>query len=275
MGVHRWLASGIQSSGRKGGHVQRLRYLQKPSIGIALLIAQVLKAAYRKDLPSLENQDPSGVFGSPQSPPLRLVVIGDSSVTAPGVEPLDAAWPRQIALHLAERFYVELHSVAVGGSKARDVLAGQLADAIAFRPDIAVISVGANDAMRGIPLSRFEREYDKILAEITKHVPGVAVSGVGDLGSIPRLPALARSLIRIRGRSFDRAVRRVTARYPGVLKTHTWSSGWNEFRTNPDEVFAGDLFHASAYGHRIYTNAAMPAVKALVERLTKEQQTGT
>ncbi|MCP4963990.1 MAG: SGNH/GDSL hydrolase family protein [bacterium] len=252
-----------------------LRYLRKPSIGVALFVMQVLRAAYRKDLPSLENQDPSGVFGDPASPPLRLVVLGDSSVTSPGVEPLDASWPRQIAHRLAEQFHVELHSVAVGGSKACDVLTSQLADAIAFQPDIAIISVGANDAMRGVPLARFDREYDKILAQMAKHVPGIAVSGVGDLGSIPRLPALARSLIRIRGRSFDRAIRRVTARYPGVLKTHTWSSGWNEFRTNPEEAFAGDLFHASAYGHRIYANAAMPAVNALVERLTEEEATGS
>ncbi|MCP4309419.1 MAG: SGNH/GDSL hydrolase family protein [bacterium] len=252
-----------------------LRYLRKPSIGVALFVMQVLRAAYRKDLPSLENQDPSGVFGDPASPPLRLVVLGDSSVTSPGVEPLDASWPRQIAHRLAEQFHVELHSVAVGGSKACDVLTSQLADAIAFQPDIAIISVGANDAMRGVPLARFDREYDKILAQMARHVPGIAVSGVGDLGSIPRLPALARSLIRIRGRSFDRAIRRVTARYPGVLKTHTWSSGWNEFRTNPEEAFAGDLFHASAYGHRIYTNAAMPAVNALVERLTEEEATGS
>ena len=92
------------------------------------------------------------------------------------------------------------------------------------------------------------------------------VSGIGDLGSIPRLPALARSIIRIRGRSFDRAVRRVVGRYPQVVKTNTWSPGWQEFLTNPDDVFAGDLFHASAYGHRIYTNAAMPAVEELVTR---------
>ena len=185
--------------GTKGADVPHLRYLRKPSIGVALLVVQVLRAAHRKDLPSLKNQDPSGVFGDPQAPLLRLVVMGDSSVTSPGVEPLDASWPRQIAHRLGEQFRVELHSVAVGGSKACDVLTDQIAEAIAFRPDIAIVSVGANDAMRGTPLSRFEREYDEILSQMTKHVPGIAVSGVGDLGSIPRLPALARSLIRIRG----------------------------------------------------------------------------
>lgn len=247
-----------------------LRYLLKPFIAIAVLMTQVLRAAHRKDLPSLENQDPSGVFGDPNGPQLRLVVIGDSSVTAPGVEPLDASWPRQVALRLSDRFCVELCSVAVGGSKARDVLDTQLDAAIALHPDMAIISVGANDAMRGTRLPRFEREYNQILARLAPHVPGIAVSGVGDLGSIPRLPALARSFIRIRGRSFDRAVRRVVAKYPGVVKTNPWSPGWNEFRTNPDEVFAGDLFHASAYGHRIYTEAAMPAVEILVERLSQD-----
>ena len=243
-----------------------LRLVRKPLFAILLLVAQVLKAAHRKDLPSLENQDPSGFFGDPNRPPLRIVVLGDSSVTAPGVEPLDAAWPRQIAHRLSDRFYVELFSVAAGGSKTRDVIAKQLQPAIAAEADIAVVSVGANDALRATPLRRFEREFRQIVDQLDHHLPGVAVSGIGDLGSIPRLPVMARSIIRIRGRSFDRAVRRVVAEYPGVLKTNTWSPGWNEFLTNPDDVFAGDLFHASAYGHRIYANAAMPAVEELVER---------
>lgn len=247
--------------------------MKKPLLGFGLFTVQVFRAARRKDLPTLENQDPSGIFGNPGAPLLRVVVIGDSSVTAPGVEPLDAAWPRQVSFRLADRFRVELRSVAVGGSKARDVLATQLDAAIEFQPDIAVISVGANDALRGTPLPRFEREFREILAGLTPHVPGIAVSGVGDLGSIPRLPAMARALVRIRGRSFDRAIRRVVVDYPGVTKTNTWSPGWNEFRTNPDQVFAGDLFHASAYGHRIYTEAAMPAVEALVERLREETRT--
>lgn len=253
--------------------MRSLRYLKGPLLGFGLFAVQVVRAARRKDLPTLENQDPSGLFGNPGAPLLRVVVIGDSSVTAPGVEPLDAAWPRQVCFRLADRYRVELRSVAVGGSKARDVLATQLDAAIEFQPDIAVISVGANDALRGTPLPRFEREFREILAGLTPHVPGIAVSGVGDLGSIPRLPAMARALVRIRGRSFDRAIRRVVVDYPDVTKTNTWSPGWNEFRTNPDQVFAGDLFHASAYGHRIYTEAAMPAVEALVERLRGEIRT--
>jgi lysophospholipase L1-like esterase len=246
--------------------MSQLRRLHKPLLGICVLAAQLLYAGHRKDLPSLQNQDPSGTFGDDTLPGLRIVVLGDSSVTAPGVVPLDACWPRGVARHLADRYRVELVSVAVGGAKTRDVIADQIQPAVAANPDIAFLSVGANDALRGTPLSRFEREYHEIVAQLRQHIPGIAVSGIGDLGSIPRLPAPARSIVRIRGRSFDKAVRRVTAGFPDVVKTDTWSPGWEEFLTNPQQVFAGDLFHASAYGHRIYTQAAIPAVEVLIER---------
>ncbi len=244
--------------------MSRFRFIRKPLLALVLFGVQVYKAGHRKDLPSFQNQDPTGQFGDPANPPLRMVVLGDSSVTAPGVDPLDAAWPRQIAIGLSDRFRVDLLSVAVGGAKIRDVLATQVERAISFGPDIAFISAGANDALRATPMPRFEREYRQVLGRLHGNVPRVAVSGIGDLGSIPRLPALARSIIRIRGRSFDRAVRRIVHEYPGVVKTNTWSPGWEEFVTNPEQVFAGDLFHASAYGHRIYTRAALPAVEQLL-----------
>ena len=244
--------------------MSQLRFLKTPIVVLVALVTQVYRAGHRSDLPSFGNQDPTGDFGSADSPVLRIAVIGDSSVTAPGVFPLDAAWPRQIARHLAGDYRVELRSVAVGGSKTRDVIASQLERAIALDPDMVFVSVGANDALRATPLGRFEREFRQIVSRLYETVPRIAVSGIGDLGSIPRLPAIARSIIRIRGRSFDRAVRRVAAEFPSVVKTNTWSPGWEEFLTNPEEVFAGDLFHASAYGHGIYTRAALPAVEALL-----------
>jgi lysophospholipase L1-like esterase len=229
-----------------------------------VLAGQVMYAGHRRDLPSLENQDPSGWFGAIDNPVLRVALLGDSSVTAPGVEPLDAAWPRQLAQYLSDRYRVELCTVAVGGSKVRDVLAGQVEAAVAAAPHIAIVSVGANDALRATPIPRFERDYDTIIRQLAAAIPGVAVSGVGDLGIIPRLPALARAVARIRARSVDRAIARVVSRYPKVLKTDTYSAGWDDFYGHPDKVFAADLFHASAYGHRTYAAAMVPAVEALL-----------
>jgi hypothetical protein len=107
-----------------------------PAAAAAFVVVQVLRAAHRTDLPSFSNQDPSGLFGDPASPRLRIVALGDSSITSPGVEDLDNTWIRRLARSQADRHHVELIALAVGGSKARDVVEGQLDEAVRLRPDV-------------------------------------------------------------------------------------------------------------------------------------------
>ncbi len=240
------------------------KILRPPLAAGALLAGQIARAAYRDDLPSLENQDPSGVFGDPASKPLTIVYLGDSSVTSPGVEPLDKAWPRQVAVHLAERFYVNAVSVAVGGSKARDVLDSQVDEALQHEPDIAYVVVGSNDALRGTPVARFEEDFDSVVANLHADVPSVGLSGIGDLGTIPRLPHLARGVARIRGRAVDRAVTRVAAKYPRAIKSNVWTVMHHVFGNDP-EMFGGDQFHASASGHSAFATVGRPVADELVD----------
>ncbi len=235
---------------------------------LVALVGPVLHAVHRSDLPSLDNQDPSGAFGAEDAPLLRIAVLGDSSVTAPGVVPLDACWVRRLALGLADRYRVEVCSIAVGGSKARDVLATQVAAAIATRPHIALVSVGANDALRATPLRRFEAEIDQILTTLCAAGIAVGISGIGDLGTIPRLPNVPRRAARIRGRMIDRAVRRAARRHPGVLKSDTWGPGWKPFVSgDPAVIFAPDMFHASAEGHAIYAASMQVVLDGLLEQV--------
>lgn len=242
-----------------------------PLSAVALLVGEVLAAAHRRDLPGLSNQDPSGVFGSPDLRPLRVVALGDSSITAPGVDPLDACWVRRLANHISDRHRVELISVAVGGSKARNVLAEQIDAAIDHEPDVCIVSVGANDAVRATPVARYEDELNQIVHALHDVSAGVLVSGIGDLGVIPRLPTPGRAYCRIRGRSFDRAVARVVSRYSRAHKTATWGALWEPFAHHEETgVFAPDLFHASAEGHRIFAHAAIP----VMERILAERRAG-
>lgn len=243
-----------------------LRAARMPLTGAAILAGQVLHAAHRPDMPGLPDQDPSGVVGDPGAPLLRVVMLGDSSITGPGVVPVDAIWPRALAGRLGHRYRFELISLASGGSKARDVITNQLPDALTTSPDLAFVSVGANDALRGTPLRQFEAEMREILGQLAAVTCGVGVSGIGDLGTLPRLPTLARGIGRIRGRSFDRAIARAAAVYPTVVKTMTWGPQWRLFETgDPDELFAADRFHAAARGHALFADAFIPVVETLLE----------
>ncbi len=247
------------------------KILRPPLVAGTVLAGQMARAILRDDLPSLENQDPSGVFGDPGAPPLRLVFLGDSSITAPGVEPLDHSWPRQMAMHMGRSYRVEAQSYAVGGSKARDVLSDQVDAAIASDPDIAYVAVGSNDALRGTPVARFETEFDKVVARLYDHVPAIGLSGIGDLGTIPRLPELARGIARVRARAIDRAIARVAARYPRTIKSWVWDVMAIDFAQRP-ECFAGDLFHASAEGHLAFATVGTPMADRLMQSLEENER---
>ncbi|MFQ5554608.1 MAG: GDSL-type esterase/lipase family protein [Acidimicrobiia bacterium] len=246
------------------GLVRRL--LKRGVVGFTVLTGQVMHAAHRRDLPSFQNQDPSADLGNPANPRLRIVLMGDSSMTAPGVYPLDLCWPRRLAHDLTDRYFVELRSVAIGGSKAADILRDQIEAALAFEPHMVLISVGANDALRAVPVASYERDLGEIVRRLSADVEAIGLSGIGDLGSLPRLPEIPRAWARVRGRSFNRALQRVAHRY-GAPKSETWGPIWRPFSEGDLRVFADDRFHASAEGHAIFAMAMRPVVEALVEKL--------
>jgi lysophospholipase L1-like esterase len=228
-----------------------------PVAGAAFVVSQVLRAAHRSDLPSFPNQDPTGTFGDPDAPRLRIVALGDSSITAPGVAQLDNVWIRRIALGLALRYRVELIALAVGGSKAQDVIEGQLDEAVRLRPDIAVVSVGANDSLRGVRKPSFEQGLHHIVARLEEVSHAIVVLGMGDLGSIPRLPPTIRPYVSRRGRVFDALCSRVADAHPKAIKVFTkgrMSSAFWEDRS----LFAPDQFHAGDEGHAVFAQEAMP-----------------
>ncbi|HLE38972.1 MAG TPA: SGNH/GDSL hydrolase family protein [Acidimicrobiia bacterium] len=241
----------------------RKAVLAVPVAAAAVVATQVLRASRRPDLPSYPNQDPSGRFGDPSLPGLRIVALGDSSITAPGVADLDNVWIRRVAHALSDRYHVDLVSLAVGGSKARDVLEGQLAEAIRMRPDVAVVSVGANDALRGVHPERYRQHLLTIVTRLSATGAGVLVFGLGDLGSIPRLPPSLRRWMSHRSNVFDRVCREVVVAVPRAVKVYTRGRSSAAFFEDPG-LFAGDQFHAGDGGHELFAADALEAMEAAI-----------
>ncbi len=235
-----------------------------PAAGLAFIAGQIYYAGHRKDLPSHKNQDPTATFGHPGAIKLRVVALGDSSITCPGVENLDHCFVRRIAIHLSDRFFVDLRSVAVGGSKARDVLDEQLEPAIALEPDLAIVSVGSNDAIRGTPVGRYEAELYTIVDTLHIHAKAVAVMGVGDLGTIPRLPSSLRPILTWRARAIDNAVSRVVEQFERVARSDNWGRMSVAFGSRDPALWAPDRFHASNLGHAAFAEESIPAVEEVL-----------
>lgn len=225
--------------------------------------AQYWYVAHRP-LPSFHDLDASGEFGPDTTPEARIVLLGDSTVTGPGLESCTDLWSHQVARRLALEHRVRLLSVAVGGSRARDVLVRQLPDALKLEPHLAVISVGANDAMHGSPLRRVEADLDAIAAAFGEAGTGVVLSGLGDLGNIPRLRFPLKVLASMRSRAVDRIHARVAARHGHVVKVPIAQRSDEFFRSA--DVFCPDLFHPNRAGHAVWADAAYPVIAAALGR---------
>ncbi|MET0908976.1 MAG: GDSL-type esterase/lipase family protein, partial [Ilumatobacteraceae bacterium] len=160
----------------------------------------------RRPLPSLTGIDASGRIGGTSSEtPLRVVALGDSTLTGPGIDdPRDIWLPRALA-HLDVPGGVELISLAVGGSCAVDV-AARVDEAIELDPDLVVIAVGCNDVIHSTPTRRFTATLDSVIGRLHRADVVVAVANIGDLGTIARLVWPLSILVSVRSSSIRRAI---------------------------------------------------------------------
>jgi len=229
--------------------------------GAVILGAEAAYAVLRP-YPRMAEFDPSGMFGDPASPPLRVAVLGDSSVTAPGVDGPNEIWVSLISNRIAETNHVTLRSVAVSGSRAEDLLREQLEPTLEFDPDLVIVSVGANDVIKGVGLKVFERNLDALVAALSKTGAIVVLSGVGDIGTIPRLKPPLRNVMTRRSARFDRVHHLVAARHDAHVVEHRNDDPtiWYSDRA----LWSPDLFHVSAAGHKRWADSTWGVVAPLL-----------
>lgn len=221
--------------------------------GAGGLAAQVYYAGHRR-LPHSPDLECSGAFGHPDGAPVRIVALGDSVLTGAGLRRPADMWLRQAVHRLPYRYRIDLRVLARGGARVREVRDRQLPAALEAAPDIAVVSGGANDLLRGVPA----RLIQSRLAEVAEGLSGVAervfFMGIGDLGSIPRAPQPLAAFLTWRSRRGNRAHRRMERIHPKITTLSMWEGVSQAFRADPG-LFCPDLFHPTADGHRLWADA--------------------
>lgn len=215
-------------------------------------------------LPHFDDLDPSGTYGDPAGEPLAMTVLGDSSVTAPGLGSGAESWIAQLATGLPRR--TTLRSFAKGGSRVRDVLENQLVPALACETDLFVVAVGANDTLHGTAARRFRTDLRTVLTELSHEAPVVSL-GVGDLSVIPRIPATLRALLRWRCGVIDRVHGEVAESLDRVVRIPVREVADPSFAVARDELFTADMFHPNHFGHTLWAAMFKPFVSETIGSL--------
>lgn len=214
-------------------------------------------------------------YDTPGEPPLRLLMLGDSTAAGQGVHRAGQTPGALLASGLAavaER-PVRLRNVALPGARSDDLerqVGLALADP-AELPDICVIMIGANDVTHRMPPTRSVRYLAAAVRRLRTAGAEVVVGTCPDLGTIEPVQQPLRWLAR-------RASRQLAAAQTiGVVEQggRTVSLGdllGPEFAANPRELFGPDSYHPSAEGYATAAMAVLPTVCAALGLWPAEEE---
>lgn len=178
---------------------------------------------------------------------IKLLALGDSTMQAIG-----ATSPMKGVVGLAAKRITELTSRPVHitnfsktGGKIADVVNDQLPKSQGIKADIVIVSVGANDSTKQTDLAEFERDYQAMLSGLPR--------GKTMLGGVPfvkhrdKYEAVVQKLAKASG-------------LPVAPIYETMVPYKNDWTT-----YAGDFFHPSGKGYRLWFKAFSP----IIERILK------
>ncbi len=231
---------------------------------VSFLGVQLVWIVHRR-LPTLTEVDLSSrIFGAADSGSVRVVALGDSTLTGPGLSDPSKIWLSQAICLLAPVFDVELISLAVGGSRVADI-GGQIERVVELGPALVVLNVGANDVLHGTPHRRFIADFDALLTSLVERVPVVAVTNIGDLGTVARAPRPLSNALRIRSRSFSGAIERIVAAHDQAVLLDVTPA---DIFFGTRDMFGDDLYHASEIGHFRWAEATTSGLRVAFDRLS-------
>jgi acyl-CoA thioesterase I len=184
-----------------------------------------------------------------------IVALGDS-LTAGYQLPPDASFPSQLEKALTSRgANVKVINAGVSGDTAADGLA-RLDWSLPDNADAAIVELGANDSLRGIPVSETTRVLDSLLAKLKERKLPVLIAGM----EAPRnwgpdyVTAFRAMYVDLAGK-YDAAL------YPFFLDGVALDSGL----TLPDGL------HPTAKGVGRIVERILPSVEDLIARVKKKR----
>ena len=254
------------SPGYRPGVIRPRRSFRRAVTGVAgLTVAAAFVLAAEIQLARTEPRlAPVDLDLDVDGPGPRMVWVGDSTAAGVGASAAGEALPRQVAAGLGHP--VSVHVLAVSGATVADVLRHQVARAAALRPDVVLVSVGANDTTHLTARGEFRRDYGELVSRLSGSAgaatsagargPEVVVLGVPDMGAIPRLAQPLRAVAGWRGEHLDAEIAAVAAA-SGARYVDIAGSTGPAFRRHPDRYFAGDRYHPSDAGYALWARAVV------------------
>lgn len=201
---------------------------------------------------------PSTGIAAGARPPLRVLVLGESTAAGVGSETHEEGLAGQFARAVAARAGRAVRWRAVGrvGATARCARERLVPGLPAEPVDLLVVALGINDVLRQRAPRAWAADLERLVDAVRERVGPVPVvlAGVPPAGRFPALPQPLRALLGLRAAALDREAARLARRLPGVVHVPAELPAGEHF-------FAADRFHPSPAGYRVWAEALAEPVE--------------
>ncbi len=195
----------------------------------------------------------AGVVSGCQQKTLTILALGDSLTAGYGLA-ADEAFPVQLEAHLRMRGYrVRLINAGVSGDTTEDGLL-RLESALHCRPDLAIVELGANDALQMLDV----RQAKANLAAILSRMQSAGIPVI--LAGMKAPPYLGAAYVA----AFDPIFPQLAEQF-GVPLYPFFLAGV----AGRPELNLADGIHPTAAGIEIIVSSILPLVEQELERLNR------
>jgi lysophospholipase L1-like esterase len=232
---------------------------------IGLIGVELVLLTRREFLPMDPGYRIDSRVGPPTGIPLRLAVLGDSTVAGVGSPTERESLPVLIANRMATATGrpVEVRGFGVSGARTATVLRDQL-PRLEGRYDAIVLIVGSNDATHATPWPAFRKQAEAMLRRATEVASVVVLAGTPRFHANEIIPEPLRTMVdRYSGVLRAEQVAAVEA-VPGARFVDLAAEASPRFLGVP-EATSSDGFHPSPVGYGFWADALAPALIAGLE----------
>lgn len=182
--------------------------------------------------------------------PIRVLMIGDSSVAGVGVEDFDDCLSGQLPRMLSQKSGRPIEQRTCGNNSAT---AGQILNHVVpnlehAEYDFIILNIGVNDSKNYHSGRRFKKEFGGLLYALNTKFPGSKIiwQGLIDLAVIPILPSPLNKVLSIR----SRILRQIGVQLCRERLAYAPDTQWQPIPEN----WSIDGFHASAKGYESWAD---------------------
>ena len=200
-------------------------------------------------------------------PPLRLLILGDSSAAGVGASHQDHALVGQL-LHALKLSYkaIDWWIIAKNNATCKSTLK-HLKKRPTQQFDVVVTSLGINDTSSGVAQQTFERELQELvdLLRDKYQAQSVVLSGLPQVSRFPNLPRPVRWYLGSKASAMDTGIQKIAQ-----VKDCEYL---DLSIINEQRLLASDGFHPGHDAYKIWGLLAAQATLTAIEQQQKLQQT--